>query len=195
VQTFVGLGLVCIAVYVGTSLNFSARQDEELRHKQEVIRHLVSEIAGQDDLASLRRKLDDFFVGHAELSLRLTAGAEPVIYMTRPGSGMSGHLRRIAFDIPSTWSRAAVLRAEVALDTASDAELRRRLARTLLASALAGAAIVSGGGAWLVQRALAPVHDLARQALRWPQRTLVTRWTVPRRPKSCSRWLCSSMPC
>lgn len=164
VQTFIGLGLVCIIVYVATSLNFSARQDEELRHKQEVIRHLVDETTTQDKLASLRHKLDDFFFGHADLRLRLTEGADALVYATQPAGDMSGHLRQIAFDIPSPWSRTAMLRAEMGLDTASDAELMRRLAWTLLASALAGAAIVSAGGAWLVRRALLPVHDLARQA-------------------------------
>ena len=79
VQTFIGLGLVCSVVYVATSLNFSARQDEELRHKQEVIRHLVDEIVTQDDLASLRHKLDDFFFGHADLRLRLTEGADGIV--------------------------------------------------------------------------------------------------------------------
>lgn len=164
VQTFIGLGLVCIVVYVATSLNFSARQDEELRHKQEVIRHLVGEIATQDDLASLRHKLDDFFFGHTDLQLRLIADANTLVYATQPASGMSGDLRQIAFDIPSPWSRTVMFRAEMALDTASDAELMRRLAWTLLASALAGAGIVSAGGAWLVRRALTPVHDLAQQA-------------------------------
>ncbi|MDO9596154.1 MAG: heavy metal sensor histidine kinase [Azoarcus sp.] len=164
VQTFMGLGLVCIVVYVATSLNFSARQDEELRHKQEVIRHLVAEIVTQDDLASLRHKLDDFFFGHTDLRLRLIEGANTLIYTTHPATGMSGHQCRIAFDIPSPWSRTTMLRAEMALDTGSDAELMRRLAWTLLASALAGAGIVSAGGAWLVRRALAPVHDLAQQA-------------------------------
>lgn len=163
-QTFIGLGLVCIIVYVATSLNFSARQDEELRHKQEVIRHLVAEIVTQDDLASLRHKLDDFFFGHTDLRLRLIEGANTLIYTTHPAGGMSGHQRRIAFDIPSPWSRTTMLRAEMALDTSSDAELMRRLAWTLLASALAGAALVSASGAWLVRRALAPVHDLALQA-------------------------------
>ena len=164
VQTFIGLGFVCIVVYVATSLNFSARQDEELRHKQEVIRHLVDEIVTQDDLVSLRHKLDDFFFGHADLRLRLTEGADVLVYATHPAGGMTGHLRQIAFDIPSPWSRTVMLRAEMALDTASDAELMRRLAWTLLASALAGAGIVSASGAWLVRRALLPVRDLARQA-------------------------------
>ncbi len=164
VQTFIGLGLVCIVVYVATSLNFSARQDEELRHKLEVIRHLVAEIVTQDDLASLRHKLDDFFFGHTDLRLRLIEGANTLIYTTHPTAGSPEHLRRIAFDIPSPWARSTALRAEMALDTGSDAELMRRLAWTLLASALAGAGIVSAGGAWLVRRALAPVHDLALQA-------------------------------
>lgn len=57
-----------------------------------------------------------------------------------------------------------MLRAELALDSSSDAELLRKLAWTLLASAMAGAVVVSAGGAWLVRRALLPVRDLARQA-------------------------------
>ena len=63
VQTLIGLGLVCVVVYAATSLNFSARQAEELRHKQDVIRHLVREIATPEELPSLRHKLDDFFIG------------------------------------------------------------------------------------------------------------------------------------
>ncbi|MBD5802740.1 heavy metal sensor histidine kinase [Aromatoleum evansii] len=164
VQTFIGLGFVCAVVYVATSLNFSARQAEELRHKQDVIRHLVREIATPEDLPSLRHKLDDFFIGHADLKLRLTADAETLLYMTPPAPEPPANLRRVKFEIPSPWSGAVVLRAELALDSSSDAQLLRQLAWTLLASALAGAVLVSGGGAWLVRRALLPVRDLARQA-------------------------------
>ncbi|MCL4758710.1 MAG: heavy metal sensor histidine kinase [Rhodocyclaceae bacterium] len=165
VQTFIGLGFVCVVVYVATSLNFSAKQAEELRHKQEVIRHLVREIATPEDLPSLRHKLDDFFIGHADLKLRLTGDAETLLYMTPPASEPPpANLRRIEFEIPSPWSGTTVLRAELALDSSSDAELLRKLAWTLLASALAGAVLVSAGGAWLVRRALLPVRDLARQA-------------------------------
>ena len=164
VQTFIGLGFVCVVVYVATSLNFSAKQSEELRHKQDVIRHLVREITTPEDLPSLRHKLDDFFIGHADLKLRLTEDAETLLYMTPPAPEPPAHLRRVEFEIPSPWSGTAVLRAELALDSSSDAQLLRQLAWTLLASALAGAVVVSAGGAWLVQRALLPVRDLARQA-------------------------------
>lgn len=108
VQTFIGLGLVCIIVYVATSLNFSARQDEELRHKQEVIRHLVAEIVTQDDLVILRHKLDDFFFGHTDLRLRLVSNAGTVIYGATPADKSPEHQRRIAFDILSPWSRTTV---------------------------------------------------------------------------------------
>lgn len=164
VQTFIGLGFVCAVVYVGTSLNFSAKQTEELRHKQEVIRHLVREIATPEDLPSLRHKLDDFFIGHADLKLRLTGDAKTLLYMTPPASEPLADLRRVEFEIPSPWSGTSMLRAELALDSSSDAQLLRQLAWTLLASALAGAMLVSAGGARLVRRALLPVRDLARQA-------------------------------
>ncbi|HMV55506.1 MAG TPA: heavy metal sensor histidine kinase [Rhodocyclaceae bacterium] len=164
VQTFIGLGFVCVVVYVATSLNFSAKQSEELRHKQDVIRHLVREITTPEDLPSLRHKLDDFFIGHADLKLRLTEDAETLLYMTPPAPEPPAHLRRVEFEIPSPWSGTAVLRAELALDSSSDAQLLRQLAWTLLASALAGAVLVSAGGAWLVRRALLPVRDLVRQA-------------------------------
>ena len=62
-----GLGLVCSIVYVGASLNLSNKQTDELRHKRDIVRHLVGEIATRDALPSLRHKLDDFFVGHANL--------------------------------------------------------------------------------------------------------------------------------
>lgn len=164
VQTFIGLGFVCVVVYVATSLNFSAKQSEELRHKQDVIRHLVREITTPEDLPSLRHKLDDFFIGHADLKLRLTEDAETLLYMTPPAPEPAANLRRVEFEIPSPWSGTTVLRAELALDSSSDAQLLRQLAWTLLASALAGAVLVSAGGAWLVRRALLPVRDLVRQA-------------------------------
>lgn len=164
VQSFIGLGLVCVIVYGATSLNFSARQAEELRQKQEVIRHLVREIATQEDLPSLRHKLDDFFVGHADLKLRLTGDADTPLYTTPSTPAARADLRRVEFEIPSQWSLTTLLRAELALDSSSDTRLLRHLAWTLFASALAGAVVVSAGGAWFVRRALFPVRDLARQA-------------------------------
>lgn len=164
VLTFLGLGVVCSIVYVTSHRNFASKQAEELRHKQNVVRHLVSEIATQDDLPGLRHKLDDFFVGHSDLELRLIQGDDTLVYATSARSRAQADLRRLEFDIPLPWSRTAVLRAELALDSSADRRLLMHLAWTLLLSALSGAVLVSAVGTWLIRRALLPVHDLARQA-------------------------------
>lgn len=159
-----GLGLVCSIVYVGASLNLSNKQTDELRHKRDIVRHLVGEIATRDALPSLRHKLDDFFVGHANLELRLIQGSDALLYATPARSSPGAILRRDEFEISVPWSPTTMLRAELMLDSSADALLLEQLAWTLLASALGGAAAISVGGAWLVRRALLPVRDLARQA-------------------------------
>ncbi len=164
VLTFLGLSLVCSIVYVAASLNLSAKQAEELRHKRDVARHLVGEIATQDALPSLRHKLDDFFLGHADFELRLIQGADNLVYATPARSSAGAVQRRDEFEIPLPWSRTTGLRAELMLDSSADARLLKQLAWTLLVSAFAGAVVISAGGAWLVRRALLPVRDLARQA-------------------------------
>jgi two-component system heavy metal sensor histidine kinase CusS len=84
--------------------------------------------------------------------------------MTPPASEPPANLRRIEFEIPSPWSGTTVLRAELALDSSSDAELLRQAGVDVARECVAGAVLVSAGGAWLVRRALLPVRDLARQA-------------------------------
>lgn len=163
VLTLVGLGAVCVAVYVATGMSFAAKQHKELDHRQELVRHLLGEIETVDDLKSFRHKLDDFFVGHSELGLRLTENGETLIYATPPATEQRQQ-RRAVFRVASPWSSADTLQAELTLDTSPDAELMRRLAWTLVASALTGVVALSAGGTWLVRRALLPVHDLVRQA-------------------------------
>jgi two-component system heavy metal sensor histidine kinase CusS len=164
VQALLGLGLVCVAVYFVTNLSFVARQSEELQHKEEVIRHLVAEIRAEDELTSLRHKLDDFFVGHADLQLRLSTPAGALVYSTASTTQAAISQRQLTFDIPSMLFGTSALRAQMTLNTEADAELMRRLAWTLLACALAGSALIYLSGVWLVRRGLAPIHDLARQA-------------------------------
>lgn len=164
VLTLGGLGAVCIAIYVATNLSFVAKQEMKLQHRQSLVQHLLGEIRTVGDLGSLRHKLDDFFVGHAELALTLSNSDGTPIYTTTAASSPPEQQRRIVFQMPAPWASADMLQADLALDTSPDAERMRRLAWTLFASALAGAALLSAGGAWLVHRALLPVHDLVRQA-------------------------------
>ena len=70
-QSFAGLGLVCLAVYLVTEFNFRDRQEETLAQKENVIRHLLADGKEHRDSEDLTHKLDDFLVGHGDLSLEV----------------------------------------------------------------------------------------------------------------------------
>lgn len=70
-QTIVGLGLVCIAVYFVISFTLSERQQDTLDHKKTAIEHLLGESRGVHSPEALNHMLKDFLTGHDELSLRL----------------------------------------------------------------------------------------------------------------------------
>ncbi len=73
-QSFAGLGVVCLAVYLVTEFNFRDRQEETLAQKENVIRHLLVDGKEHGDSEDLAHKLDDFLVGHGDLSLEVAPG-------------------------------------------------------------------------------------------------------------------------
>lgn len=162
--TLFGLGVVCAVVYVATSFSLTVRQSDEIDQRAQVVRHLMSEAVDGGDLKILKHKLDDFFVGHADLRLTLKSVSGALLYSTaaEPERPISD-TRWLSFDMPTPLAPGGVLRAELELDSSADSQVLRRLAWTLFACAIAGAFVVSAGGVWLVRRALAPVRELALQ--------------------------------
>jgi two-component system heavy metal sensor histidine kinase CusS len=163
-QTFVGLGVVCVVVYVVTTYSLSVRQGDELNQQEEVVRHLIGEATRGGDLTSLKHKLDDFFVGHRDLRLTLQTASEAPLYASAPAkqeNAADGRWSR--FEMPSPLVAGGLLRAELKMDTAADGQVLTWLAWTLFACAVAGALVVSACGFWLVRRAMAPVRELALQ--------------------------------
>ena len=79
-QSFAGLGVVCLAVYLVTEFNFRDRQEETLAQKENVIRHLLVDGKEHGDSEDLAHKLDDFLVGHGELSLEVARADGIVLY-------------------------------------------------------------------------------------------------------------------
>ncbi|MBB1593117.1 heavy metal sensor histidine kinase [Achromobacter sp. UMC46] len=165
IQTFIALGLVCIAVYYATNLNLGIRQDALLQQKVEVIRHLVEENRGNGDSTRLRHKLDDFFYGRPDFSLELEIDGEKVTY-GGPVSGdhVASHDRRITFSLPHPSTPGDSMSAELVLDITPDIRLRRALAWTLFGCALVGAIVAAKVATMLVRRGLAPLDALATQA-------------------------------
>lgn len=172
-QSLAGLSVVCVAVYAVTHMNFEARQSESLAQKQAQVQHLLTEPASRDDPAVLTHKLDDFFIGHQELSLLLQRPDGSFFYQ-RTG-GASSNMRQARFEVAALATAPLPLTAILTLDTNDDHQLLRRLAFTLLAAALAGSALGSAGGFVLVRLGLRPVRELVEQTRKLAADTLHRR--------------------
>ena len=163
-QSFAGLGLICLAVYLVTELNFRDRQEETLLQKENVIRHLLVEGKEHRDSEALVHKLDDFLVGHGDLSLEVSQADGTVLYANTRNQSARAVWRQRQFEVAQfAGPVASVLHVQLSLDIQTDNQLLHRLALTLLVAAIGGAIVVSLGGFSLVKLGLAPVRRLASQ--------------------------------
>jgi len=173
-QTFTGLALVSLAVYLLTAADLRARQDEALQQNRVLLEHLLEE--HQDTPAAQRlRRLDEFLEVHRDLRLTLRGPDGAALYDRAVHAGgrspqaLAATGRALAFETPRGQ------RATLWLDTRSDDAFVRRLGMTLLAASLIGALLVSAGSMVLVRMALAPVRSLVDQTRRLAADTLHER--------------------
>jgi len=173
-QSLAGLVVVCAVVYGATRLGFQARQSGELVQKQAQLRHLLAESSHEGDVATLKHKLDDFFVGHPDIALALTR-ADGSEFYRRSTPTPIGDVRVARFALPAPAPEQGSLDAVLALDIREDAALLRRIGLTLAVAALAGTLLVSAGGFLLVRLGLRPLRDLVNQTRRLAADTLHRR--------------------
>jgi two-component system heavy metal sensor histidine kinase CusS len=162
-QTALGLGLICAAVYVVIAWSLAQRQDDLLEQKQAAVIHLLSEARQPDSLGDVRHLLGDFLAGHEDISLTLSNSRGRLLHrMAREGAA-PGDSKRLEFEVPMKGADGARLQAVLTLDRRNDGALLNRLGLTLALAALVGALAVSGGGFWLVAVELAPLQKLVDQ--------------------------------
>ncbi|SDE56253.1 two-component system, OmpR family, heavy metal sensor histidine kinase CusS [Variovorax sp. CF079] len=161
VQTFVGLSIICAAIYAVTAWSFQLKQASEFERNTELVRHVVEEFGASQDRGDLRHKLDDFFLSHDEISIVLQRNGE-VIYAFTPSRSSARWVW-----MPTEWrdvQRAdTVTQLRLGIDVREDAKLLGRLAWTLLGAVIVGTLLVSLTGALLVRRGLRPLKKLAEQ--------------------------------
>ncbi|SDM51907.1 two-component system, OmpR family, heavy metal sensor histidine kinase CusS [Oryzisolibacter propanilivorax] len=177
VQSLAGLAAVCVAVYVTTLLAFDARQGKALADKEMQVRHLLADEADMSDAKALRHRLDDFLIGHQDMTLALRRADGTAFYgaaATAPNHEVT-YLRTLKFAVAVPTIDSAPLYAELRLDTRDDRLLLSRISVTLLAAALVGVAVISAGGYALVKRGLRPVRDLVAQTRQLAAGTLHKR--------------------
>jgi|LNFM01.1.fsa_nt_gb two-component system heavy metal sensor histidine kinase CusS len=174
-QSLVGLVVVCAAVYGATHLGFQSRQAEEMVQKQVQLRHLLAEAARDGDVATLKHKLDDFFVGHPDMELALTRASDGSEFYRRSAPSPAIDQRVARFTVPAPAPAQGTLDAVLMLDIRDDAALLSRIGFTLAFAALAGTLLVSAGGFLLVRLGLRPVRDLVDQTRQLAADTLHRR--------------------
>jgi two-component system heavy metal sensor histidine kinase CusS len=154
-QTMLGLGLVCAAVYVVASMTLEQHQGETLDLKQQAVLHLMTESRSAHNEAGLAHMLDDFLTGLDEMSLRITDQQGRVIYERLRIPRKPGRTLQRSFEVvlADTGQHA---RAQLTLDRADDDRQLSLLAWTL-------ALLVSLTGIWLVRLGLAPLRELTEQ--------------------------------
>ncbi|SAI65474.1 two-component sensor kinase [Bordetella ansorpii] len=166
-QTFIVLGIVCIAVYIFANLNLALRQDGLLEQKGEVVAHLVSEHeASGKDARILQHSLTDLFARSSDFYLEIALPGGP------PGFGnpfvvaepLVHHQRSLGMLLPDLSRPGQFMTAKLSMDVSADAKLSTALAWTLFACALGGAIAVSASAAFVVGRGLRPLDTLGRQA-------------------------------
>lgn len=173
-QSLAGLVVVCAAVYGATHLGFKARQSEQLVQKQVQLRHLLAEPVHEGDVATLKHKLDDFFIGHPDMALALGRADGSEFYVRRSPQP-TADVRITRFSLPAPAPEEGSLDAVLTLDIRDDAALLRRIGFTLAVAALAGTLLVSAGGFLLVRLGLRPVRDLVDQTRQLAADTLHRR--------------------
>ncbi|MCU0761742.1 MAG: heavy metal sensor histidine kinase [Hydrogenophaga sp.] len=179
VQTVIGLGVLLAAIYGVTSMIFMAKHEEELRSYSSVLVDVIRESHSQG--------------GETEVVAKLAWLAErrPGTYVELSRADGSELYRDAAPTFDTTDSTAQdktftvtggngteIFRGRLVLDCSKDAETGRRMALLLIASVIAGAALVGWGTFWRVRSSLHPLMDLAAQTKAIDARRLGQRLTL-----------------
>lgn len=182
-QTFLGLGLVTLVVYLLTVVDLDGRQAASLQHKRELIEHVLDEARADRNLQSLKHKLDDFFLGHRDMALTLRHPDGSTLYDNAAFAQAFETIRRSSFQLAHWEPGGANLVAELVLDISADRQFLRRLGGTLMTASLIGAMLVSVGSFLLVRRGLAPVRHLVVQTRNLAAEKLHERLDGSRQPR------------
>ena len=163
VQSFVGLGVVCLVVYMVTAHNLNQRQIETLAQKEAIVRHLLSNIDEHAKESSQEHPLSDFLIGHEDFRVLVrTQDGDMVFPKTAPSPDNSRRVSRM-FAVQPTDGKGQTFNVDLSMNISSDVQHLNRLAITLAIAAVVGTFVISLGGMSIVSYGLAPVRRLAHQ--------------------------------
>lgn len=179
-QTMLGLGLVCVAVYWGSLLALTLRQQESLEQKQATVMHLLQQGRDSHSSSAMQHMLSDFLTGHEDMSIRVTQQDNQLFFekLNRPLDDRHSTRRSFSVELPASAvdQTPQTLQVLLLLDRRPDDALLRQLAWILGLAAVSSSLLVSLTSAWLVRRGLAPLHSLVEQTRQLGAQDLSRDW-------------------
>lgn len=179
-QTMLGLGLVCVAVYWGSWLALAQRQQESLEQKQLTVTHLLQQTRANHSASSMQHMLSDFLTGHEDMSIRVSYASGALLFekLHQPLNDVHSTQRSFSVELPAQADNQGgqLVQVLLMLDRRPDDALLRQLAWILGLAAVSGALLVSLFSAWLVRRGLAPLHSLVEQTRQLGAKDLSRDW-------------------
>ncbi|MDR3066791.1 MULTISPECIES: heavy metal sensor histidine kinase [Comamonas] len=179
-QTMLGLGLVCVAVYWGSWLALAQRQQESLEQKQVTVTHLLQQARANRSASNMQHMLSDFLTGHEDMSIRVSHADGTLLFekLNQPLDDVHSARRNFGVELPTQAdpSERQLVQVLLVLDRRPDDALLRQLAWILGLAAVSGALLVSLFSAWLVRRGLAPLHSLVEQTRQLGAKDLSRDW-------------------
>lgn len=165
-QTMIGLGLVCGAVYLVIAITLSNRQDDTLTKKRTTVQRLLGEARDAHDVPAIKHLLSDFLAGHDDLSAIVRQSDGALVFERNTPGRVDKFSKRLGFEVTLPAELGGTGRAELIYDIRKDESLLTRLLWTLLTAAIVGSLAVSVLGFLLVRKGLAPLDALAKQTAR-----------------------------
>jgi len=165
-QTLLGLGFVCVAVYGAAHWALATRADEEMVRKTALVRLLLQRaVHDRDhDFVSLGVQLDTLFRAHTDIALTVKSTDGSLSYRSvLPDDFGALQVRESRFTLDAPWIPGGSAQVVLRMDQSPDERLLDRLAWSLAIVAVGGSAVIAAGGFLLVRRGLAPMRDLALQ--------------------------------
>lgn len=184
-QVFLSFAVVSIVVFVVINNHLSTRQSEGLEERKIHVEHMFEETSGENAVAELRHKLDDFLATHHELQLEIVDTTGELFYEGKNQfkKSINGDNTTLRFNTPSISNAIPAGVATIYFDNHADRELLRWLAIALALSSILAAIAVAFGASWLVKREMESVNTLAQQLHQISASTLGSRLDGTHQPQ------------
>ncbi|ARU04093.1 hypothetical protein CCO03_04855 [Comamonas serinivorans] len=181
-QSLAGLAAICLAIYAAIAMGLESRQTRFLDEKTTLLAHLFAESSAAD----LRHRLDEFLLGHGDMSLVLRH-ADGTVFYARPPAGdvprRAQRTRAIESALPGVPGAGRPrVSGQLGLSIDDDQVLLARIAWILVLASVIGAALISAGGFVLVRQGLRPLRLLTDQARQLSADTLHQRLLLAGQP-------------